>query len=236
MHLFINDIPVNILKPGAEPASGEINHRLDASRDSLTKATLINHVWIRNVGVTELDLVLDLIQSNVPLSLLSLWVTVKDYKETKAYFRKKFKVVNAAGGLVLKKDRYLMIFRMKKWDLPKGKKDPGESSRSTAQREVLEECNIHVKVGRRLVTTWHTYSMNRNNMLKRTRWYVMDALDDSKMRPEKGEDIEELRWMNRKEVYHALENSYKSIRFVFSSYYDSLEKPKARPKSKSKAG
>lgn len=235
MHLFINDIPVTILKPGTEPDSGDINHRLDASRDAMTKATLINNVWIRNVGVAELDLLMDLIQSDVPMNLLTLKVTVRDYKDTKAYFRKKFKVVNAAGGLVVKKDRYLMMLRMKKWDLPKGKKDPGEASRVTAEREVMEECNVQVKVGPRLVTTWHTYTMNRNNMLKRTRWYVMECSDDSKMRPETREEIEELRWMNRKEVYHALENSYNSIRFVFASYYTSLEKPKSRSRAKSKA-
>ena len=60
-------------------------------------------------------------------------------------------------------------------------------------------------------------------MLKKTRWYLMDVVDDSKMRPEITEDIEELRWMTRKEVYHALENSYKSIRFVFEEYYRKSE-------------
>ena len=47
----------------------------------------------------------------------------------------------------------------------------------------------------------------------------MDLVDDSHSRPSTEEDIEELRWMTQKEVYHALENSYKSIRFVFEEYY-----------------
>jgi hypothetical protein len=38
------------------------------------------------------------------------------------------------------------------------------------------------------------------------------------------EDIEEIRWMTQKEVYHALENSYNSIRFVFEQYYNKVEK------------
>ena len=54
----------------------------------------------------------------------------------------------------------------------------------------------------------------------------MDLLDDSKSKPSLEEDIEELRWMTRKEVYHALENSYKSIRFVFEKYYKVTEKMK----------
>ena len=222
MYLFINDIPVTILKPGVEPAADGINFVLDASTDTITRASLINHVWIRNAGIRDLDLVLELINSNVPLEVLSLHLTVKDYRAIKDFLRRKFKVVKAAGGLVMKKDRYLMIFRMKKWDLPKGKKDPGETSRQTASREVKEECGVEVRVGKPLVTTWHTYTMNKNNMLKRTRWYLMDLVDDSNMEPATNEDIEELRWMNAKEVYHALENSYNSIRFVFRMFYEKV--------------
>ena len=52
----------------------------------------------------------------------------------------------------------------------------------------------------------------------------MDLIDDSKSRPETEEDIEELRWMTQKEVYHALDNSYRSIHFVFEEYYAESEK------------
>jgi hypothetical protein len=61
--------------------------------------------------------------------------------------------------------------------------------------------------------------MNKNSMLKKTKWYEMALVDDSNSKPSLEEDIEELRWMTQKEVYHALENSYKSIRFVFEEYY-----------------
>ena len=56
-------------------------------------------------------------------------------------------------------------------------------------------------------------------MLKKTRWYIMDVDDDSKMKPSVEEDIEDLRWMSPKEVYHALQHSYKSIHYVFEQYY-----------------
>ena len=185
----------------------------------MTKAKLINHVWVNDASLMELDLILDLINSKVPIHLLSLAISVKDYDEAKSYLKKKFKVVKAAGGLVRKKDRVLMIYRMKKWDLPKGKKESGERSRDTAVREVEEECNVEVKIGKKICTTWHTYTMNKNNMIKKTRWYTMDLVDDSRSRPSIEEDIEELRWMTQKEVYHALENSYRSIQFVFEQYY-----------------
>jgi 8-oxo-(d)GTP phosphatase len=131
--------------------------------------------------------------------------------------------VKAAGGLVRKKDKFLMIYRMKKWDLPKGKREKGEKNSKAAVREVEEECNVSVKIGGKICTTWHTYTMNKRAMIKKTRWYVMDVIDDSKMRPAFAEDIEETRWMNRKEVYHALEHSYKSISYVFEQYYEMME-------------
>jgi hypothetical protein len=56
----------------------------------------------------------------------------------------------------------------------------------------------------------------------------MDSTDDSRMRPALAEDIEEARWMNPKEVYHALEHSYKSINYVFEQYYDKVEIRSAR--------
>ncbi len=219
MDLFINDIPVKIMKPGTEPEAGTFNLEIKAEAEPVTKAKLINHVWVNGASVMDLDLILDLINSKVPMHLLSLSLTVKDYEAAKDFIKKKFKVIKAAGGLARKKDKVLMIYRMKKWDLPKGKKESGEESKETAVREVEEECNVEVKIGKKICTTWHTYTMNKSSMIKKTRWYLMDLVDDSRSRPAIEEDIEELRWMTQKEVYHALENSYRSIRFVFEEYY-----------------
>lgn len=227
MNLFVNDIPVRILHPGTRPAAGDVNHQIDASREPITKAKLIHHVWINEGTVNDLDLVLDLLNSKVPTNLLSLDITVVNYDAVKEFLKKKFKIVRAAGGLIRKKDRFLMIYRMKKWDLPKGKKESGEKYKDTAGREIQEECNVTVKVGKKICTTWHTYTMNRNAMLKKTRWYVMEVIDDTKIKPALEEDIEEVRWMNQKEVYHALENSFRSIRFVFEEYYKMTEKVKS---------
>lgn len=221
MNLFVNDIPVRILKTGQKPDAGDFNHAIDAASEPVTKAKLINHVWVNNASVADMDLIFDLINSKVPINLISLCISINDYNALKAYLKRKFKVVKAAGGLVRKKEKFLMIYRMKKWDLPKGKKDSGERSKQTAVREVVEECGVGVKLGKKICTTWHTYTMNKNSMIKKTRWYAMDLIDDSKMKPAAEEDIEELRWMTQKEVYHALENSYNSIRFVFEEYYKS---------------
>ncbi len=223
MNLFVNDIPVRILQPTEKPESGHFNTEINASTEPIGKAKLLNHVWLSHASVQDMDLVFDLINSKVPMNLLSLAVSINDYEAFKKYLKDKYKVIKAAGGLIRKKDKFLMIYRMKKWDLPKGKKESGERSADTAIREVEEECNVSVKLGKKICTTWHTYTMNKNSMLKKTKWYEMELVDDSRSKPSIEEDIEELRWMTEKEVYHALENSYKSIRFVFEEYYKKKE-------------
>ncbi len=219
MNLFVNDIPIRILKDGEKPEPGHFNLQISASSEPITKAKLIHHVWLDQATPRDMDVVFDLINSKVPMSLLSLTVTVKDYEAFKTYLKSKFKIIHAAGGLIRKKDKFLMIYRMKKWDLPKGKRETGEKYKETAVREVEEECNVRVKLGKKICTTWHTYTMNKNSMLKKTKWYDMNLVDDSNSKPSLEEDIEELRWMTQKEVYHALENSYNSIRFVFEEHY-----------------
>jgi ADP-ribose pyrophosphatase YjhB (NUDIX family) len=228
MIIFINDIPVRIFKAEEQPDPGRINHTIDAKSQPITQAQFINHIWIKNASDKDFDLVMSLLNSKVPTNVLSVFITVQDYNAIKVYLKSKFKIVKAAGGLIRKKDKFLMIYRMKKWDLPKGKKERGEKYRQTAVREVEEECNVTVKIGSKICTTWHTYTMNKKAMLKKTRWYIMDSTDDSRMRPALAEDIEEARWMNPKEVYHALEDSYKSINYVFEQYYDKVEIKSAR--------
>ena len=219
MNLFVNDVPIRILKPGKQPHPGDFSNTLDAHREAITKAKLVHHTWVSNCTIRHLDSILDIVSLHVPGDLNSLFISVLHYDATKAFLKKKFTIVKAAGGLIVKKDKFLMIYRLKKWDLPKGKRESGERHIKTAQREVVEECNIQAKAIRKICTTWHTYTMNKRSMLKKTRWYLMESVNDAKMRPEINEDIEELRWMSRKEVYHALENSYRSIRFVFEEYY-----------------
>ena len=87
-------------------------------------------------------------------------------------FCSKYKVIEAAGGLVFnEKNKILMIFRNGKWDLPKGKIELGESIEDAAIREVEEECGIdNLKIDNKLINTYHTYNLNGFNILKKT-WF-----------------------------------------------------------------
>lgn len=224
MNLFINDIPVQIIDALVKPDKREFNTIINAINEPITKAKLLHRVWIKNAKVDEIDQLLDVLDTTAFSGLISLTLTVDDYEYVKTFVKKKFKIIKAAGGLVRKKDKVLMIYRLKKWDLPKGKFDKGEKAKEAALREVEEECNITVELKHKICTTWHTYTMKRNRILKKTTWYAMDIIKDKNMKPQVEEDIEEVRWMTPKEVFHALDDSYNSIRFVFDRYFEKEKK------------
>ena len=70
MVIFINDIPVQILEGDEHPDLGRVNEIIDAGKEPLTQAKLLNHVWIQNVGESHVDLLLSSLDSRVPTNLL----------------------------------------------------------------------------------------------------------------------------------------------------------------------
>lgn len=219
MNLFINDIPVTIVRASERPDKREFNYILNAEVEPITQAKLLHRVWIKHAKREEVDHIFDLLDTTIIPGLISITLTVDDYEDMRKFLKKKFKIIKAAGGIVKKGDKLLMIYRLKKWDLPKGKLDKGEDNFQAAKREVEEECNIRVNMQEKICTTWHTYTMKRKKILKKTVWYAMEVVKDAKMKPQVEEDIEEVRWMTRKEVFHALQDSYKSIAFVFDRFF-----------------
>jgi 8-oxo-dGTP diphosphatase len=68
-------------------------------------------------------------------------------------------------GLVLATRRSATMSMPLKWEFPGGKIDPGESPEACLRREIYEELNFHVRVGKNLpVSTYHypafTISLN----------------------------------------------------------------------------
>ncbi|MCR9065692.1 MAG: NUDIX domain-containing protein [Cytophagales bacterium] len=143
---------------------------------------------------------------------------VKDIADVNRCIQEQYKIINAAGGVILNDEsKVLMIYRKGKWDIPKGKADKGEEMIQTAEREVEEECSITVKVLPDYYISYHTYLHKNQRVLKRTYWYKMTLISDAKMKPQKEEDIEEIRWMNRAEMHKALDNSFSSIEHVLNT-------------------
>jgi len=218
MTVFINDISVKFVKASKKLDMDNFNTILDAAEETITANKLIHHVLVKNLSLDDLDGLIKLIDINVFRNLYSLTIITEQLKDVKTRFNNQFKTIEAAGGLVKKGDKTLMIYRLKKWDLPKGKLEKDESTEEGALREVEEECGVKVSLGSKICTTRHTYSMKEKKILKKTTWYEMECVSDKKMSPQTEEDIEEVRWMNRKEVYVALQDTYRSIAHVFDRY------------------
>jgi len=136
-----------------------------------------------------------------------------DVTELKKAIWKKFIVLKAAGGLVInEKKELLFILRRGFWDLPKGKLEAGEKLEDCAVREVEEETGItNIKLGKLLVTTYHTYDESGKHILKESYWYLMHVEKAGKLVPQTEEDITEIRWVKKKELQEVLKNTFPSI-------------------------
>ncbi|MFB6453660.1 NUDIX hydrolase [Chitinophaga sp. Hz27] len=130
-----------------------------------------------------------------------------------------FTVMVAAGGLVINQENeVLMMFRRGKWDLPKGKQDPGEELATTAVREVAEETGLHsITLGAKLTETYHYYPMKNKKVLKHTHWYLMEFTGTELTVPQIEEDILDVQWIKLEHVGKYLQFSYENIRDVFKA-------------------
>jgi ADP-ribose pyrophosphatase YjhB (NUDIX family) len=123
--------------------------------------------------------------------------------------------ITAAGGLVFNsKNEVLFIYRRKKWDLPKGKLDPGESIEECALREVKEETGVQsLVIQHHLLTTYHLY-LEDSMVFKTTYWYKMTS-DDLILIPQEAEGIKKALWIHLNNIQFQLNNTYESIQDLF---------------------
>jgi 8-oxo-(d)GTP phosphatase len=142
----------------------------------------------------------------------------EDYALVKQELKANFNVIEAAGGIVKKGNAILLIKRFGKWDLPKGKLEPGEDKKTAAVREVEEECGVKAKLMGKVGTMWHTYMQGKENTLKKTTWYYMESIDDSRLKPQAAENISKVKWVEQDKVPKLLENSYASICHIYDRF------------------
>lgn len=136
-------------------------------------------------------------------------------------FKSLFNVRIAAGGVVVNsKGKLLFIKRNGVWDLPKGHAEQGESIEQTALREVEEECGLSdLRIVKPLITTYHTYSLKKNTVLKQVHWFVMEYLGEEKGIPQEKEGITKIKWVKENKLEKIFSNTYPSIKKVVNSYY-----------------
>lgn len=151
-------------------------------------------------------------------SLSGLIIKVDDKKAAFKALARCFSDIEAAGGLVLNgNDEVLMISRLGKWDLPKGKVERNEKVSEAALREVEEECGIQdLVLDEKICKTYHVYPMNGKRMLKTTHWYLMRHDGKQPLTPQTEEDIIDARWVAISTLDSYLCNTYQTIADVFA--------------------
>lgn len=149
----------------------------------------------------------------------------KDLAVLKDHFFSLFRIVKAAGGLVLnRKSQILLIHRRGRWDMAKGKMEHGESKKESARREVIEETGIEqLDLVSKVRTTYHIYrDKNDRRVVKPCYWYLMTTKDMSLV-PQSEEDIDQAIWAKPVDILTGkYEPMYSSIRSVLCDYLQSL--------------
>lgn len=169
------------------------------------------------LGEAQLD---NLIEAMLSGPKMERQIFTKKLSEVWALFKEKFKIIEAAGGAVINPNgQILMIYRLGKWDLPKGKIEFGEPKEMAAVREVEEETGVQKpEIVGVLPTTYHVYELDSKRILKRTYWYTMAIANDFDfLVPQLEESILDAAWCDRKEVEENLKNTYGNIALVLDS-------------------
>jgi ADP-ribose pyrophosphatase YjhB (NUDIX family) len=218
MKIFVNDKPLELISFAKLDPTKRFEHRYQ-NVDEIPEDV----EWEGNVIFYEpsLDLVIRLLylmRTRKMKRLDSVTLVSERKDELKNFVKSRFLIVKAAGGVVTKKQKILLIHRLGKWDFPKGKFDKGETPEQCAKREVEEECNVKVRLGEHLCTTWHTYTQNRRSILKKTYWYTMSCANDASMKPQEEEGIDAIRWFTDTEAKTDLIDSYPSMRYLFKKH------------------
>ncbi len=140
-----------------------------------------------------------------------------NHEEILKKFCKQIPLEVAAGGVVTNKEgKVLFIYRNDKWDLPKGKLEKNEGLEECALREVEEETGVKgLKIENVLQTTYHVFKRNGKYRLKEVHWYAMRTNYEGKLKGQKNEGIEKVKWKGPKKIQKALENSYTNIKILF---------------------
>lgn len=104
--------------------------------------------------------------------------------------------VHAAGGVVWRtsptgETEVLVVHRPRydDWSFPKGKCDPGESSRETAEREVREETGYEVAFGAELPEIRYRDHKDRPKLV---RYWAMTVVGGAF---EPNDEVDEVRWL-----------------------------------------
>ncbi len=123
----------------------------------------------------------------------------------------------AGGGVVFDENgRLLVIYRNRRWDLPKGKKEPHETVEQAAVRETQEETGLKsLRMLGPFMRTYHYYYREGERILKETHWFEMEGTAREPLIPAQHEGIEKVQWVPVEELPALYSSTYANLLQVF---------------------
>ena len=128
-------------------------------------------------------------------------------------------IVKAAGGVVVRGKKILLIKKNGRWEFPKGRLKKGANRKKTAFREISEETGIkkkHLNIIMPLIPTHHHNKISGSTVVKETSWFLIEYSGDPKRRliPEKKEGITKCKWFTLDELVLMLKDSRPLVHYL----------------------
>ena len=182
-----------------------------------------NSFWVKSNTLQSIAVdLIPLIRETAPN--LVIYVYAKEIDTEFERLFNPFEKIEAAGGIVRRKQRFLFIKRNGIWDIPKGKLEINESIEACAIREIEEECGLkNPQIVDFICLTYHTYEYKGRPTLKKTYWYSLKYEGDKLLNPQIEEGITEVKWMKFTAIEKVRKNTFSSIIEVLDTYFSSLK-------------
>jgi len=114
----------------------------------------------------------------------------------------------SCGGVVIHKNRVLLLYknhngRYMGWVMPKGTKEPEETFKQTALREVREEASVTAQAVKFIGKTQYSFRGAGDMVSKTVYWYLMTT-ESFYCKPQAEEFFADVGFYKQHEAYHLL--------------------------------
>jgi 8-oxo-(d)GTP phosphatase len=203
--VFVNEKPIYLA-----------DHNKNNLQDKINQGFIF---YDNNTNLNYLDIVSQLSHPHVA----GIVILQKNAEQLLAEFKTSFKIIEAGGGIVQNEaGEILFIYRLNKWDLPKGKLEKGETIEICAQREVEEETGVtNLTLKNKIGETYHMYQEKGVQIFKLSHWFHFTCPSHQSTIAQTEENITEVKWIAIKNIQEPLENTYDNIREIVGRFMQS---------------